>query len=957
MYVLTLILKNEINNLNNSNDYDNFLNDNSPCKYLLSELRKKNDIKSFFKSIIYDAVENLETKHSETKLNFDIDKLKEEINAKIKIQKKQSKKNKNLNMTDDNARKTIISQLEDPNKRYNNSFCLERDDSFEVIDQSFFSQKDSDIELDKDKFTFKYLIDLLKTEFEKRLIKYKDNLNMTEYLNIQINKCKKNKLIFSNKKFCDHLFKDNQNQNNIDDSSIILENYKNDFLKVIECIDKIFENLINNINLVPYSLKCFCKIISILIIKKFPKITISESNAFLGKFFFKIIFSPIFKNPSIEALIIDLIISRNSLDNFIIISDIINQLVSGNLYSNNFYTPFNYYFLDKMPVVYDLFEQIINVNLSPFIEKLINDELEENYNYSYFDENDDEVMLHRSICFNLDNINSLIKNMNKSKGILFSNGKNDILRKTLEKLSNERNKKILEKLINHEDYEIITEIRTSKFRKKELKEIKKRKKLYFFLNTELIWNDNYKKLFSINQSSTNFKIEELKKTETEEEILKNNVIKVKNYFSRLLCNYRKIKNIDFNLKKTLNTKNILNELKIFMNSSNFVIDGSIPSEWYINALLEYLNKIPNFYIENDYDKLYSELENEINKSIKELDFEALSVCMNKMKYSQRYENYYEKAKTCILDIKQNEKAKEIIENEIIPVEIKFAYSDTDKVFSITNTIINKLKILDDMVYEDNKISSVICPTIESFTKLFPNLGFYRVSPLKIMTELKIPEQLLKYIKSTKKYLSKTMKNVDSKDIENISNIIYDYIMNKLYKKLFPLLIEKRDKQIFNNCILLSWTEPKHFIKGKTNYVYDTFLPDVMKNIQKIENEKSPRKNLINLCQVFKLISSLEMFNGGEKGQGVDDTILILNYAIVKTRPKHLYTNTKYIQLFIGENENKFEGSQLAQLLSICTFLLSIKYDNFYNISEEEFNRKCNECRNYLDIENDNSFYK
>ena len=131
----------------------------------------------------------------------------------------------------------------------------------------------------------------------------------------------------------------------------------------------------------------------------------------------------------------------------------------------------------------------------------------------------------------------------------------------------------------------------------------------------------------------------------------------------------------------------------------------------------------------------------------------------------------------------------------------------------------------------------------------------------------------------------------------------------------------------------------------------------MKNIKQIENEKSPRKNLINLSQVFNLISNLEMFNGGERGQGVDDTILILNYAIVKTRPKHLYTNTKYIELFIGDNENKFEGSQLAQLLSICTFLLSIKYDNFYNINEEEFNRKCNEWRNYLDNEIENSFYK
>ena len=39
MYVLTLLLKDEINNLKSINDCENFLNNNSHCKYLLSELK------------------------------------------------------------------------------------------------------------------------------------------------------------------------------------------------------------------------------------------------------------------------------------------------------------------------------------------------------------------------------------------------------------------------------------------------------------------------------------------------------------------------------------------------------------------------------------------------------------------------------------------------------------------------------------------------------------------------------------------------------------------------------------------------------------------------------------------------------------------------------------------------------------------------------------------------------
>ena len=345
---------------------------------------------------------------------------------------------------------------------------------------------------------------------------------MTEFINIQIEKCNANKSIFVNKNLFENLYLG-------ENSKVILDYYKKDFMKVIECIDKILENLVINIHLVPYSLKCFCKIISILINKKFPNILKTEKNAFIAKFFFNIIFSPIFKNPSIEALINDFIISRNSLYNFNIISDIINQLTSGNLFTNNYYTPFNWYFIDKMPIIYNLLDQITNVSLNPFIEKLINDELDENFNYNYFEENEDEVMLHRSICFKLENIDSLLENMNKNKDKLFSN-EDDEMRRTVLKLRSKRLKEMFDKLLNHEEYEIIGEIQNEKSKKKNETNGKKRKKLYFFLNTKLIWNDNYKKLFSI-KKTTNFQIEELKKIENEEDVLKNNVIKVKNYFS------------------------------------------------------------------------------------------------------------------------------------------------------------------------------------------------------------------------------------------------------------------------------------------------------------------------------------------------------------------------------------------------------------------------------------------
>lgn len=95
MYLLTLLLEGEISNLNDINDSENFLN-NSNCGYLLEKLRFKKDIQSFFKSIIFNSIKNLETNHSSLNINFNLskvsdvidkekDKKKKKIQIKIKL--------------------------------------------------------------------------------------------------------------------------------------------------------------------------------------------------------------------------------------------------------------------------------------------------------------------------------------------------------------------------------------------------------------------------------------------------------------------------------------------------------------------------------------------------------------------------------------------------------------------------------------------------------------------------------------------------------------------------------------------------------------------------------------------------------------------------------------------------------------------------------------------------------
>ena len=603
-----------------------------------------------------------------------------------------------------------------------------------------------------------------------------------------------------------------------------------------------------------------------------------------------------------------------------------------------------------MPKIFDIYEQIVSVKLPDFIEKLINDQLPEDFKYDYFKENPDELIFHRSICYNLEDVSSLLNNLNKCSNILFDdhpelNG----LKKTIEKLNLSSNKKLLSDLRNNkilERRESVTE--NPKKKKKEKIDSEPRKILYHFLLTSLLTNETYNKLNNIEQKEPHFCIKELKNIKTDEDVIKNNIIKVKNFFCSLLYNYDKLIKTDFGEGTTSNTKSILLELKTLMTSENFVFDGSVPSEWYVNSLLEYLEKIPEDLTKNDCEKLYDEIENDVNKSIKDLDFETMSVCLGKMKFARRGKAYYEVSKKLLNDIELNEKAKTIIEQEIIPIEITFYYEDEEDGLFELRIVNSKQKIQnpDKVIYDKKDKRKRTVYTIDAFTRAFPNIVKYQelqdADIFKIIKFLDIPKKLNDYFSYIIQFLE-TNNKITKNEVIFINNKIYDYVMNKIYDKLYPYEPYKQDNIIFQQSVVLSWTKPCHFISKDKNYVFGGFMSDVINSFEMIDKERSPRKKFLYVKKIFNSIADLLKFNGKGGEVGVDDQMPILNCAFVKARQLRMYSNAKYMELFIGEKRNKIEGSQLTQILGICDFIANITYEGLIGVTEKEYIRLCNEA--------------
>ena len=920
LYVISLVLKNEIDNeIGNKKDYKKFLED-TPCGILLEQLKMKQDVQTYFKTLIFKIVATLEEENSSYELNLNLKNIQEEFNkTKEEIETEYKKTGK---------KQKIIT----------NDFFKKSNYDFESKGES--DEQNKDIET----FNIKYIPNFNKEEYRKIMDKTEKNKKMKDFFMSQYQTVMENPTIFSNETFLKNLFE-------CPASKEILASYQIDFMKVIKILDSFLKSLMKYLYLLPYSVKCVCKMIILMIRKKFTDLSIVEQNAYISKFFFHKLFAPIFENPGVGALINNFIISGITQNNLKIISYIIKQLFSGKFFKDvefeSNYTPFNWYFIDKIQEVYSFFENVTQVTLPPFIEKLINNELPKSFEYNYFKENPEEGIFHRSICFSFKDLYVIVKNMKELSDIFFSNDDKSPFKITFQKLINKSNSNEFEKIKKRVEYDEIKIYDPKK--KKEYKE-RGYPILKYFLLSELLTNQKYTKIFSIVQEKASFTLPELPSTELEEDNRKNNVIKVKNFICTLLNNYRTLVKTDFIEGSTNNTMDILKQLKRFMKISNFVIDGSIPSDWYVDSLIEYLKKIPPDLTNNDCDVLYRQIESHINGSIKDIDFEALSIVLGNVKFCKRGKIYYEKMKTLLVDIELNERVQTIVEKEPITVELEFKYNNKNKELKIEKSHKKdiQLKSLDNMMFEEETQRTYYCRTIKAFTKRFPNIARYQQIIEKNLNdmekELKLTQKINNYFVIIKDFLMSKNSSINnlvgSEEFNNISAKIYDYVMEKLYDKIFPKEQDPLDNKIFTQCQMLSWTEPKHYIRTKTNLVFDSFLPDVINYFKEIDIQKSPRQKLIYMNKIFMSISNVVKFSGGGK-MGVDEIMPILNYAFIKAKPPHMVSNCKYMELFIGEKKNREEGLQLAQLTGICEFAQKVTADKLFGINDEQFLKRCN----------------
>ena len=917
IYIIALLLIEEINKLGEDSHINllTFLN-STPCGYILEELLQKKEVQSFFKNIIRDILKIMEALYSLNPILFAPD----EISNLIK-------------------RGKYVEERLEQNRTFK--------EKFRIFDTS-------------------YIVPLNQKLLEEKYSECNDE-EMKIFLKNKISNCESYKNYYSNEKLIKFVY-------HMNEPSIIYNYYKNSFVKAQELIDKLLDNLLLYSNTIPYYIKCICKIISILIKKKFPELGKVEINAYTSSFFFGKLLFTVFQNPAYYTLINEHLIVDKTLENLRVIKFIVTKFIQGEFFdeTDNF-VPFNIYFIDQMPKLLKFFDNINKVVLPSFIDKLINDKLPEDYIYDYFQENPNENIFYRHICFKTDILYTLVVNAYKCKDkIVFD-------------------QKVLEKL--HSNI-------------KELERIKERpmdvcvndfvvadKRVDYFLISDTINNTKYENILNIKREKNHFSIKEIKKIEKEEDEVKNNIIKMKNFLFSFLYNFPTLNKNNYIKDNLKNIINILTEIKensnlnenIFeeqINVRNPVLDSllqylpilqqrnisnndymekrlnalvkifndikenknknisnnnsyqkPIPIKWFLGSLIQFLPKLPQEYIDNNYEKLLNELEQDLNSSIKQLDFEFLSEIIDHLREIEKNKYYYQNVKNIIIDIDLNKEVYKIVEKEPIPVYIYFQ----DNEFDIKP--IGKTKEI--KLFKFKKENNITCQTIKDFIKNFPDLTAYEnmqdLNMIDVLKDMKIPSKLEVYFNMIKETLKE--KKLINNNFTAAFNKIYDYIMEQLNDKLFPKEISVEDIKISQNCYRLAWIQPTDIINFRKPYILDYYLPDAINYFKKINEEKSPRKKFLCIKEIYNCIYNLGVFNE-DKVEGADDELPLLNYTFIKANPENIYSNCLYMNLFIGEQKNKIEGNQLSKMLLLCESVEKITYQSLINITEEEFLKKC-----------------
>lgn len=947
-------LKFEIEKLNKTFEPECFLSEEKGTinSYLLSNLIRNDDIKVYFNKILASTISKIDGQEENKLLTLD----PLIITKNIQNQKSKKGSKSQLGLNDNDLRKVFRARETISNDTFMTS------DS----ENSHLSQEVAVLEglsgMSKEMFFSTYIPDFGKDDIRTAMSK-QTNQQMNEYLFKQLSELKnKKETYFSNVDMINNVYQSK-------DATDVLDNFYINFSNIVDIISELFNNLCANIEIIPNSLRYISKIIALLIKKKFPNIVQVELNGFIAQFFFEKILKPIFTMADYSGLLKSTILLSNTKDNIKLIHKIIQKLVGGSFFNCNKdpnFTILNRFFIQIMPKVLDFFEKLIDVELPPLIEKIVQNTAGEDciencplflYQYDYFKENPEELLRDISICYNVEDILAILDIIKNNQKIMFA--KNPF---TNEKEFNNF-KMAYDKLIMSEHMRKLIEVKNTDNKEKQKRYV-------------LIKKREHSKVFSeiMEYKNQHFQFQEIKTPKDDKEKEQNTMYKVKNALCKILFNFKSIPKKNFFGYKVNSTEDFLSALSKLAKITYCNLDTSVESDWFILSLKSHITKLPKKYLEDDYSLFYRELENDIKTVVDRIERTSMGEVIDSLRLADNNMKLTEKNVRDLEQIELNNKIQTFLNTSVIESTMSFVQKKESSKFIIKSnkgSSNNKFKYLDDFLFEKKKDYGVVCKNIFQFTKSFPHLEkIEHEHPGQLIEyeqKFEVPKALYSYFATVKssiedfelffeeknkkkdkneevkqKKVDKAQKKQEDKEKKNyivisVYEIVTNYIMNRIYDKVFPHEQDQNDYLIYQQCLKLSWVEPNNMV-SIPNLNLDNILPRTVGLIKEMDFEKSPEGKLRLVSKVIQIILNNSTYCLGSKIEGgMDDQVPMLIYVIIKAQPFRFSSNIDYLDLFLGGKDSGYgQGKQVIGMLQgIRDWILNVTCKKL-GVTEQEF---------------------
>ena len=755
----------------------------------------------------------------------------------------------------------------------------------------------------------------------------------------------------------------------------IIENYQ----KLTDFMNELLEKINNNITSMPYILKSIYNIIDILIDKKFSNKRVKNLDyqklMLLFNYLIGNVFLPLVTNPNFNGTITTVVMSKITKDNLEIVNKIIGKMLSGKLFNNlkeSEYTIFNKYIIITLPKIFYIIKSINNqknFTLSKKIQSLINSVNDinnptRNIQYDYFHENQENIQL-QSICCSWLILIILI----------------DIIKNCKDLYTNEKYKDYIHDI---KIFQNLREYCVNKYNDNIVKQ-----EHQFFLLEKIIYKPEFNKNINMILKDNIFALMP-KKENDELSLFKKCLIDVLAYVNILHkenFNYFVQKKQENIIQENDIIKRLINE---FINKKYIAtefegdekprIEGPRPLSTeekqvvVLHGLEENENEDADFkdiIFPQIIDSVKYELSHNLDddkakrvvfcSSYLQLHIDDLpqkykdnNYCLLLMEIMKKGEEIINKLNVSILNqfylkFKGGEKLNMIITSNYIQVKnmekcicIEYLFEKLDLPCKL-NINKNGMGLITHVEYEPVDSYKSYVHSIQSFIDIFPNFRKFedKVDDIIDLEEkVELDAVLNAYFKDLKSLIKNQniVKRFSHEELETIIFELENYILLKLHDKLFPKKPTKTDIKFYKKCCRLDFVKPENLIKDK-KMINEKLWKTSIDLIIEMDSKLTPQDKVKNFGKAFAILQNSITFCSGKSELGIDDTITSLIYVILKSKPKNIFSNSKYCQLLLNpELSKKQYGILMSQIEMVKNIIYDMKYTDLIGVTEEEFGK-------------------